>query len=116
MSNDEIENLREKRQSPEGNLDKNGKPLKFSKDIESDWGGQNDIPHYGLKEHASVDIDNGFILSTNMTPASHHESRYLPYCTVYSHHTDDPINKVFADKAYPAQLNFALRTRRDLTG
>lgn len=105
MSNNEIKKLKEKRQTPEGKLDKNGNPLKFSKDIESDWVIQNDIPHYGLKEHASVDIDNGFILSTTMTPASHHDSRYLPYCTVYSHHTDDPIDKVFADKAYFGEPN-----------
>jgi IS5 family transposase len=105
MSHDEIKKLKEKRQSPEGKLDKNGNPLKFCKDIESDWVVQNDIPHYGLKEHASVDIDNGFILSTTMTPASHHDSRYLPNCTVYSHHTDDPIDKVFADKAYFGKPN-----------
>ncbi len=77
---------------------------------------QHAIPHYGLKEHTSVDIENGFVLATMITPASHHDSPYLPYCTVYSHHTDDPINNVYADKAYPAQLNFALRTRRDSTG
>lgn len=64
ISNDEIKDLREKRQTPEGNLDKNGKPLKFSRDLESDWVVQNDEPpacrqarHYGLKEHASVDIN-----------------------------------------------------------
>ena len=31
--------------------------------------GENDEPHYGLKEHASVDIKNGFILATKLTPA-----------------------------------------------
>ena len=35
-----------------------------------------------------------------MTPASHHDSRYLPYCIVYSHHTDDPIDKVFVDNKW----------------
>ena len=105
MSNDEIEKLREKRQSPQGKLDKNGKPLKFTKDIESDWVVQNDIPHYGIKEHTSVDTENGFVLATMITPASHHDSPYLPYCTVYSHHTDDPINKVYADKGYFGEPN-----------
>ena len=33
-------------------------------------GERNDNPHYGLKEHASVDIKNGFVLATTMTPAS----------------------------------------------
>lgn len=31
---------------------------------------KNDTPHYGLKEHASVDVNSGFILATTLTPAS----------------------------------------------
>ena len=54
ISNKQIKQLREKRQTPEGRLDKNGKPLKFSRDLESDWTIKNDTPHYGLKEHAPV--------------------------------------------------------------
>lgn len=45
-----------KRNTPEGRLDKNAKPLKFFRDIDSDWVVQNDKPHYGLKEHVSVVI------------------------------------------------------------
>jgi IS5 family transposase len=105
ISNDEIKKLREKRQTPEGKLDKNGNLLKFSRDLESDWVVQNDTPHYGLKEHASVDIDNGFILATTMTPASHHDSPYLPYCTIYSLHTDQELKKVYADKGYYGEPN-----------
>ena len=33
--------------------------------------------HFGLKEHASVDTRYGFVLATEMTPASHHDR---PYC------------------------------------
>ena len=29
-------------------------PLKFSRDLESDWTFKNDKPHYGLKEHTTV--------------------------------------------------------------
>ena len=54
LSNDELRKLKDKRDTPEGKLDKNGKPLKFSRDTESDWTIKNDEPHYGLKEHASV--------------------------------------------------------------
>jgi transposase, IS5 family len=64
-----------------------------------------DEPHYGLKEHASVDVNNGFILATTMTPVSYNESPYLPYCTIYSLHTEQKLRKVNADKGYPAQLN-----------
>ena len=80
-------------------------PLKFSRDIESDWTIKNDEPHYGFKEHASVDVDNGFILATTISPASVHDSDYLPYCTLASCHTQDPIKKVYADKGYYGRLN-----------
>ena len=102
---DQIKELREKRNTPEGKLDKNGKPLKFSRDLESDWVVQNEKPHYGIKEHASVDIDHGFILATTITPASVNDTNYLPYCTAYSRHTKQPIKKVYADKGYAGKPN-----------
>ena len=55
LSNDELRKLKDKRHTPESKLDKNGNPLNFSRDVESDWTVKNDEPHYGLKEHASVD-------------------------------------------------------------
>ncbi len=42
ISNEQIEKLREERDAPEGNLDKNGHQKKFSRDIESDWTVKND--------------------------------------------------------------------------
>ncbi len=105
ISNDQIKELKDKRNAPEGKLDKNGKPLKFTRDLESDWVVQNDKPHYGLKEHASVDINHGFILATTMTPASVNDTNYLSYCTVYSRHTKQPIEKVYADKGYAGKPN-----------
>ncbi len=105
ISNKEIKKQKKKINTPEGKLDKNGKPLKFSRDMESDWTIKNDKPHYGLKEHASVDVNNGFILATTMTPASHHDSPYLPYCTVHSLHTDQELKKVYADKGYHGEPN-----------
>lgn len=73
LSEEELEERKEKRATPEGQVDKNGQPLKFSRDLESDWTVRGDIPHFGLKEHASVDTQNGFILATELTPASHHD-------------------------------------------
>ena len=55
VSNDELEKLRQK---PD-RLDKNGKPVKFTRDLHSVWTIKNDIPHFGLKEHASCDINHG---------------------------------------------------------
>jgi IS5 family transposase len=61
LSKDQIKEARTNKENSE-NLDKNGNPLKFSRDLESDWTVKNDKPHYGLKEHASVDVNHGFIL------------------------------------------------------
>jgi IS5 family transposase len=105
MSNDDLKELKEKRDTPEGKVDKNGNPLKFSRDVESDWTVKNDEPHYGLKEHASVDTKNGFVLATTMTPASVHDSKYLPYLTLASCHTNEPIKKVYGDKGYYGEPN-----------
>jgi hypothetical protein len=34
---------------------------------------------FGLKEHAYEDVKQGFVLTTEMTAASHHDSPYLPH-------------------------------------
>ncbi len=102
-----IEEERQKRQSPEGVLDKDGNTLKFSRDLDSDWTVRNGVPHYGLKEHAAVDILHGFVLSTEITPASVHDSTYLPYSVAGSCHTGDPIRTVYADKGYFGEPNRA---------
>jgi len=105
MSNDSLRKLKEKRNTPEGKLDKNGNPLKFSRDLESTWTVKDDEPHYGVKEHTSVDVINGFVLAAKMTPASVHDSKYLPYLTLASCHTKEPIEKVYADKGYYGEPN-----------
>jgi len=105
MSKEGLRELKEKRKTPEGNLDKNGNTLKFSRDGESDWTVKNETPHYGLKEHASVDVTSGLVLATTMTPASVHDTNYLPYLTLASCHTKEPIKKVYADKGYHGEPN-----------
>jgi IS5 family transposase len=105
LSEEELEERKEKRATPEGQVDKNGQPLKFSRDLESDWTVKGDIPHFGLKEDASVDTENGFILATELTPASHHDSPYLPLCAAASCHTEQPIKIIYADKGYFGEPN-----------
>ena len=105
LSNDQLRKVREQRHTPEAKLDKNGNVRKFSRDIESDWVVQNDKPHFGLKEHAAVDTNHGFILATAMTPASVHDTNYFSYCTIYSRHTKQSIEKVYADKGYAGKPN-----------
>ena len=105
VSNNGLREKREKRNTPEGQVDKNGGPLKFSRDLESDWTIKNDKPHYGLKEHTSVDVENGLILATTMSPSSIHDTKYLPYLALASCHTAEPINKIYADKGYFGEPN-----------
>ncbi len=105
MSNDGIREEREKRNRSEGKEDKNGNPLEFIRDLESDWTVKNDQPHYGLKGHASVDVNNGFVLATTLTPASIHDTNYLPYLAIASCHTEDAVKKIYADKGYFGEPN-----------
>ncbi|MCB2146373.1 MAG: IS5 family transposase [Deltaproteobacteria bacterium] len=105
VSNKEIDELRDIHNTPQGKLDKNGKPKKFTRDLESNWTVKNDIPHYGIKEHAAVDVNHGFVLTTTITPASVNDTNFRPYCTAYSRHTSQPIEKVFADKGYAGKPN-----------
>ena len=64
ISNAEIEELKIKNNTPGGKLDKKSKPKKFSRDLELNWTIKNDTPHFGLKEHAAVDTNHGFILAS----------------------------------------------------
>ena len=105
VSNDKLKELKEKHNAPDGKLDKKGKAKKYSRDLDSDWVVQKDVPHYGLKEHAAVDTNHGFILATTITKASINDTTYLPYCTAYSRHTGKHIEKVFADKGYAGKPN-----------
>ncbi len=105
VSKDQLKKIKEHANTPEGKLDKNGNVKKFCRDLESNWTIKNDKPHYGLKEHAAVDTDNGFILSTNLSPASHNDSIYFPYAVSYSMHTSDPIEQSFGDKGYAGAPN-----------
>jgi IS5 family transposase len=110
-----LEDLRAKQDAPESKLDKNGNPRKFTRDIESDWTVKNDIPHYGIKEHASVDTQNGLVLCTHVTPASHHDSKYLPLVVTGSMHTPERmINKVYAGKGYVGEPNRSFLALNDI--
>jgi transposase, IS5 family len=81
ISKKQMKELKAHLDTPKSRLDKNSNLKKFSRDFESDWTinlkvtRKNDKPHYGFKEHTSVDTENGFILSTTLSPSS--SSRHL---------------------------------------
>lgn len=95
ISNEQLDELKQKADTPESKLDKNGISKKFSRDLDSDWTVKNDKPHYDLKEHTAVNTENGFNLSTSLTPASHHDSKYFPYPVIYSMHSDEKIQTAY---------------------
>ena len=105
VSNKKLEELKEKRVTPEGQLDKNGNTKKFSRDIESNWTIKNKKNYFGLKEHASVDAKHGFVLTTILSKASVNDTNYLTYCTLYSRHTKHKLVIVYADKGYHGEPN-----------
>ena len=99
LSSKKMEEFKKHLDSPAGKLDKNGDPRKYTRDHESDWVIKNEKPHYGLKEHASVDVQYGFILAT-----THNDSKYLPYAVCYSMHAGK-ILVAYADKGYTGAPN-----------
>ncbi len=58
-----------------------------------------------IKEHTAVDTDNGFILSTNLSPASHNDSKYLPLAVISSMHKKNKIEITYTDKGYAGSPN-----------
>lgn len=105
VSNKKLEKIKARRTTPEGKLDKNGKPLKFARDIESNWTIKNNKPYFGLKEHAAVDAKYGFVLTTVLSKASVNDTNYLTYCTLYSRHIKHKLAIVYADKGYHGEPN-----------
>ena len=93
ISNKEIDDLKIKQNTPQGKLDKKGKPNKFNRDLDSNWTTKNDTPHYGLKKHAAVDTKHGFILATTLSEASVNDTNYLDYCELFSKHIKNAHQK-----------------------
>ncbi len=105
LSKKKLKALQEERSTPEGKLDKSGKLRKFSRDLESNWTIKNEKAYFGLKEHASIDTNHGFILATALSQASVHDTNYFQYCTIFSRHTPQKLKKVYADKGYHGRQN-----------
>ena len=61
-----------------------------------------------------MDTDHGFILSTHLTPASHHDSKHFPYAVIYSIHTKDKIEISYADKGYKARFPQIMKNTIDI--
>ncbi len=93
LSKDKLEKVREDREQKE--QEGIGKPIKFSRDLESDWTVKNDNPVYGMKEHTSIDVKSGLVLSMVLSRASEHDTNYLQYVVIKGIHTKKLPPKVW---------------------
>jgi len=99
VSSEKLEALKEDKE------EKTDTSVKFSRDIESDWTIKNDEPHFGMKEHASIDVESGLVLSTLISKASEHDTNYFQAVIIKSLHGDSLPSRVYADKGYCSGLN-----------
>jgi IS5 family transposase len=113
-STEKIEETRQKRETPEGNQDKNGKPVKFRSDIESDWVVRNEEPFYGMKENASIDVESGLVLSTWVSKASEHDTNFFQAVAVKGMQGEENPPRIYADKGYCSQDNRRFLSRNKI--
>ncbi|HOO45663.1 MAG TPA: IS5 family transposase [Deltaproteobacteria bacterium] len=103
VSRDKIEEKKLEREQRK--QDPTREPAKFGRGLESDWTKRKDVPFYGMKEHASIDVLSGLVRSTLLSPAFEHDTNYLQYVVVNGIHTKKLPPKVYADKGYHGQAN-----------
>jgi len=113
ISKEKLAAERQVRETSAGQKDRHGNPRKFFRDIESDWTIKNNKLHFGLKEHATVDVRHGFLLATHLTPASHSDSRYLPLCIAGSC-SEAVIKAAYTDKGYAGEPNRSFLANRGI--
>jgi IS5 family transposase len=97
--------LREKRKSRLQIRKKTQRAMRFQRDLDSDWTVKNNKPIFGMKEHASVDVESGLVLSTCVSKASEHDTKYFSYTVTKSIHARKLPSKVYADKGYCGEPN-----------
>ena len=84
---------------------KTPKVMRFQRDLESDWAVKNNRPIFGMKEHASVDVKSGLVLSTHLSKASEHDTNHFQYAVARGLHGKDLPPVVYADKGYSSERN-----------
>lgn len=105
VSDRTLRELREKRKARAHMRKKSQKAMRFQRDLESAWTVKNNKPLFGMKEHASIDVESGLVLSTHMTKASEHDTKYFSYVVMKGIHGKKLPTKVYADKGYCGEPN-----------
>lgn len=105
VSDKMLKELREKRKIKFRLRKKTQKSMRFQRDLDSDWTVKNNKPLFGMKEHAAIDVESGLVLSTLMSKASEHDTKYFSYTVTKGIHGKKFPNKVYADKGYCGEAN-----------
>ena len=105
VSGRKLRELREKRKAKAQMRKKSQKAMRFQRDLESDWTVKNNKPLFGMKEHAAIDVENGLVLSTHMTRASEHDTKYFSYVVMKGIQGKKLPTKVYVDNGYCGEPN-----------
>ena len=105
ISDRKLRDLRDKRKVKAQMRKKTHKAMRFQRDLESDWTVKNNRPLFGMKEHASIDVESGLVLSTHMSKASEHDTKYFVYTVTKGIHGKALPARVYADKGYGGEPN-----------
>jgi IS5 family transposase len=105
VSDKKLRELREKRKSRLQMKKKTQRTMRFQRDLDSDWTVKNNKPVFGMKEHASIDVESGLVLSTCVSKASEHDTKHFSYVVTKSIHGRNLPSRVYADKGYCGEPN-----------
>ena len=105
VSDRKFRELREKRKNRLQMKKKTQRAMRFQRDLDLDWTVKNNKPLFGMKEHASIDVESGLVLSTCVSKASEHDTNYFQYTVVKGIHGKKLPEKVYADKGYCSEAN-----------
>ncbi len=105
VSDRKLRELREKRKIKAQMKKKTQKAMRYQRDLDSDWTVKNNKPVFGMKEHASIDVESGLVLSTHISKASDHDTKYFSYVVTKGIHTKELPPVVYADKGYCGEPN-----------
>ena len=105
VSDKMLKELREKRKIKSQMRKKTQRSMRFQRDLDSDWTVKNNKPLFGMKEHAAIDVESGLVLSTHMSKASEHDTKYFSYTVTKGIHGQKLPTKVYADKGYCGEPN-----------
>jgi IS5 family transposase len=105
VSGKKLKELRKQRKSKAQQRKKTRQSMRFQRDLDSDWTVRNNQPVFGMKEHASLDVASGLVLSTMVSTASEHDTNYFQYAVAKAIHGKELPPKVYADKGYCGETN-----------